>query len=214
MNRETYIKLNMKGKVLDVGCIGSTNIGKLGLHDIIDNENVWGLDIVLPTKKMERFIQGDAENMPIQDNSFDTIVAGELIEHLNNPEKFLEKSQKILRKDGIIIITTPNKNSLINRLFHSYEHRVYHKQRELSKETNFLNESGLHKQLFTKNTIEELIEKNNRFKVLEILYFPYTKLSSDATPKAQKLYFLRKLLHYLLPKSLQENILIKAEVIK
>ena len=40
--------------------------------------------------------------------TFDTIVAGELIEHLPNPGTFLENMSRHLKPDGTLVITTPN----------------------------------------------------------------------------------------------------------
>jgi len=42
------------------------------------------------------------------DIKFDTIFAGELIEHLSNRGLFIESCRKALKKDGRLIITTPN----------------------------------------------------------------------------------------------------------
>jgi SAM-dependent methyltransferase len=39
---------------------------------------------------------------------FDTIVAGEIIEHLENPGQFLRTLRRHLKPDGHVIITTPN----------------------------------------------------------------------------------------------------------
>jgi 2-polyprenyl-3-methyl-5-hydroxy-6-metoxy-1,4-benzoquinol methylase len=43
-------------------------------------------------------------------NKFDLIVATELIEHLQNPEKFLKECKQLLRPKGVLIITTPNRD--------------------------------------------------------------------------------------------------------
>ena len=45
--------------------------------------------------------------LPI-DEQFDVIVAGDLIEHVTNFEGFFENCRRLLRKDGRLIITTPN----------------------------------------------------------------------------------------------------------
>lgn len=53
-------------------------------------------------------IQGDAQNMPFENNSFDIVYATALIEHLNEPIKMLQETYRILKPNGIIIITTPD----------------------------------------------------------------------------------------------------------
>jgi 2-polyprenyl-3-methyl-5-hydroxy-6-metoxy-1,4-benzoquinol methylase len=49
----------------------------------------------------------NAETMDLG-RRFDTIVAGELIEHLENPGLFLRNMQRHLNEDGVLIISTPN----------------------------------------------------------------------------------------------------------
>lgn len=39
---------------------------------------------------------------------FDTIIAGEIIEHIENPSLFLKECRKILKDKGRLILTTPN----------------------------------------------------------------------------------------------------------
>ena len=49
----------------------------------------------------------DAEKLDI-DGTFDYVVAGELIEHLANPGKFLQAAEAKLGAEGRLISTTPN----------------------------------------------------------------------------------------------------------
>jgi 2-polyprenyl-3-methyl-5-hydroxy-6-metoxy-1,4-benzoquinol methylase len=51
---------------------------------------------------------GSAESLSVDLGRFDVVVAGELIEHLNNPGLFLESVKRVLTVDGELIITTPN----------------------------------------------------------------------------------------------------------
>jgi len=39
---------------------------------------------------------------------FDTIIASEIIEHMDNPLHFLIECKKLLKNKGVIILTTPN----------------------------------------------------------------------------------------------------------
>jgi ubiquinone/menaquinone biosynthesis C-methylase UbiE len=45
---------------------------------------------------------------PIEDNFFDAIIAGDLIEHLVDTDVFLEELWRVLRPEGYLLITTPN----------------------------------------------------------------------------------------------------------
>jgi len=55
-----------------------------------------------------KIIQGNAQNIPFPDNFFDVIIAAAVIEHISNPTKMMNQIYKALRKNGVVIITTPN----------------------------------------------------------------------------------------------------------
>jgi len=116
MDRTEFIKKKMLGKTLDVGCEAGE------LHDLIKNKDVYGLDFKVKNLGKNGVI-GNAQSMPFKGESFDTVIAGELIEHLLNPENFLKESKRVLKKNDIIVISTPNKKSWINRILKSSFHK-------------------------------------------------------------------------------------------
>ena len=190
MNRAEFFLGSLKGRILDAGYGCGT------LHNRIvekfGKENVYGLDI--ETKKESgNYKRGSAEEMPFATASFDSVVAGELIEHLQNPERFLQESNRVLRKGGLLFISTPNRESLINRLTHSYE-------------------TPVHPNLFNKKELLLLLDKNG-FKVQEFFCQPYNEENSYGS-KAKWSFFFRGILHYFLPKSLQEEIVLGARKVK
>jgi SAM-dependent methyltransferase len=57
------------------------------------------------------------EVTPFQDGAFDVVLLCETIEHLpTNPHSVLREASRVLKKNGIFIMTTPNFARLINRL--------------------------------------------------------------------------------------------------
>jgi len=52
-----------------------------------------------------------------KNESFDFAYAGEVIEHLYDPDLFLSEINRILKKDGYVLITTPNLLAWYNRIF-------------------------------------------------------------------------------------------------
>ena len=50
----------------------------------------------------------DASPLPFDDNYFDIVYCGELIEHLFNPDHLLEEIHRVLKSGGKCIISTPN----------------------------------------------------------------------------------------------------------
>ena len=187
--RAYFILENVKGKTLDVGYACGT------LHERImkkvGKKNCFGIDTEEEIKD-EMHKKASAEKIPFKDNFFECIVAGELIEHLKKPRLFLEESARVLKKGGRIIITTPNKDSLINRIFHSYE-------------------APLHISLFNKKSLKEALEKKG-FKIIEWKFFPFTEESNYGSRNKWS-FKLRKLIHKILPDSLREDMGVIAEKI-
>ncbi len=118
--KDDFIQNKCRGKVvLDLGCIRHSADFALSdpnwLHDKIKsvaNKSV-GVDY-LPREiaKMNAagydIIYGDVTKpLGIQD-TFDVIVAGDLIEHLTNFQGFFENCTRLLKPNGILILTTPN----------------------------------------------------------------------------------------------------------
>jgi len=56
------------------------------------------------------------EKIPCKDNEFECIIAGEVLEHLDYPQKSLEEFYRILKDNGKLILSVPNVCSLINRI--------------------------------------------------------------------------------------------------
>jgi len=51
----------------------------------------------------------DAEKIPIKDNTFNTVVSVEMIEHLSSVPNHLKEVNRILKRGGVYAIKTPNK---------------------------------------------------------------------------------------------------------
>lgn len=55
-------------------------------------------------------------NVPLKNSSVDCVVATEVIEHLENPWRFLREVKRVLKPGGIAVITFPNFTDFISRL--------------------------------------------------------------------------------------------------
>ena len=64
-------------------------------------------------KKFDK-INGRGEGLPFQNCSFDLIIIQDAIEHINGTDRLIKELRRVLRKNGIIYISTPNKFSLLN----------------------------------------------------------------------------------------------------
>lgn len=115
-------------RVLDIGCLDETALAKRGtsewLHARIAARaaSVTGIDLSdsLPgegivTAPNARIIKGDGTRPDIPATDIDIIIAGEFIEHLENPLDFLREMRR--RYPGHeLVISTPNGASLANGL--------------------------------------------------------------------------------------------------
>ncbi len=107
-------------KILDVGC-GDGFLGKLIKEKF--NSEVHGLDIsnkALKTAKKNGIITKkfnlEGKKWPYKNNFFDVVIAGDIIEHLYDTEKFVQEAYRVLKKGGIFLVSTPNINCYYNRL--------------------------------------------------------------------------------------------------
>lgn len=103
-------------KVLDAACgsgYGSFELSK-------NAKEVFGLDISEETIKYAKetfcadnlnYIIASVTELPFDDNSFDVVVSFETIEHISEEQQhlFLKETKRVLKKDGILIISTPDK---------------------------------------------------------------------------------------------------------
>ncbi len=101
-------------EVLEIACgsgYGSNMLARAGAKKVlamdIDAQAVNKAKGKYQKENLE-FRQGNAEKIELADASVDTIVSFETIEHLGNPEKFLSEAKRILRTDGVALISTPN----------------------------------------------------------------------------------------------------------
>lgn len=51
---------------------------------------------------------GDAMRLPFRSETFDTVVASEIIEHVGNPEALVSEAARVLAPGGTLVVTTPN----------------------------------------------------------------------------------------------------------
>ena len=80
--------------------------------------SVVGVDIDIPSIQEAKrkyknsnltFVSGRAENIPIEDDSIDCVVSFETIEHHDKHQEMLEEIKRVLKADGILIISSPDK---------------------------------------------------------------------------------------------------------
>jgi ubiquinone/menaquinone biosynthesis C-methylase UbiE len=139
------------GNILDVGC----GDGYITSQISQKFKEVIGIDISEQAVRIAKsknpkivFTAASCTNIPFSDNSFDTVVASEIIEHVNyeDGKTFLKEGRRVLKPHGRIIISTPNLSNPYMKFL-----QIRHKNIEHLKE-------------YTKNEFVELISLH--FKVI------------------------------------------------
>lgn len=109
----------ISGKLLEVGCGEGRGVETL----LPLAESYLGIDkieAVIESLKL-RFPEVDFRQAVIpplsglEDNSFDTVVSFQVIEHIQNDRLFLEEIYRVLKPGGKAIISTPNINYTLSR---------------------------------------------------------------------------------------------------
>lgn len=117
-DRWDVIKEKISGReVLDLGCVdheASHEEGKDWLHRKIREKakSVLGVDyaaeeVMRLRDKGYEVVQGNVETLVLH-QTFDVVIAGNIIEHLSNPGLFLETVKSHLKQNSLFILTTDN----------------------------------------------------------------------------------------------------------
>lgn len=138
-------------KFLEVGCgLGyfSNKAFKLGAK--VTGVDV-GSSLIKISKKLTpkaKFKIASASGLPFLDNSFDLVLSTEVIEHVGSQEKALKEMARVVKKGGLLVLTTPNLKfkplfdllSILNiRPYHGYEKWIA--QEDLAKRVSKYNMS-------------------------------------------------------------------------
>jgi SAM-dependent methyltransferase len=104
-------------RVLDLGC----RYGAL-TREYVEGNDVVGVDVdrdaLAEAAKLgieTHWADADAP-LPFADESFDAVVAGELLEHIRDPSSLVAEARRVLRAGGTFVGSVPNAFRLKNRL--------------------------------------------------------------------------------------------------
>ncbi len=115
-HRYAWCRGLVKGRaVLDIACgegYGSAMLAR-------DAASVIGVDVsaeaVLHAKEAYasvpglEFQVGNAASIPLPDNSFDVVVSFETIEHHDKHQEMIDEIRRVLKPDGVLVISSPNR---------------------------------------------------------------------------------------------------------
>jgi ubiquinone/menaquinone biosynthesis C-methylase UbiE len=100
---------------LDIGCGVGYGTAELAYHA----RAVFGIDVADDALRYARthyalqhahYARASASALPFADSSFDVATAFEVIEHLSDWRALLTEARRVLRRDGVFFVSTPNKS--------------------------------------------------------------------------------------------------------
>jgi len=108
----------VKGDLLEIGCGEGRGVEllapKADSYTAVDKieEVVKSLSAKYPESS---FIQANIPPLPFEDNSFDSVVSFQVIEHIKDDATYLKEINRILKPDGKAYISTPNIKMTLSR---------------------------------------------------------------------------------------------------
>lgn len=104
LRRELSLLLpRLRGEVIDVGCGGQP------YRSLVKASRYVGLDIDSPVARAHGVadLLYDGRRFPLADASFDGALCSQVLEHVFNPDEFLREIARVLRPDGLLVLSVP-----------------------------------------------------------------------------------------------------------
>jgi len=159
-----FPKLNkyLSGNILEVGC---------GIGGFLSfNKSVTGVDInselveICKNKKLNAHLM-DFDILPFKTNLFDSVLLDNVLEHIENPIKIITEIHRVLKRNGLILISVPGEKGFA----HDKDH------------VSFYNKSSL-----------KLLLHDNGFNLVKFFNTPF---SSKYLDRNMRQYCLHGLFH-------------------
>jgi SAM-dependent methyltransferase len=105
-------------RLLEIGSGMGHLIGSLeaDFETVALDVNHWALMQSKSVAPLTDLNAGSAESLPFADASFGVVIIKHVVEHLRDPERAISELGRILSSGGILLLATPNLNSLLKPL--------------------------------------------------------------------------------------------------
>jgi SAM-dependent methyltransferase len=157
--------------LLDVGC------GKAPYHSLYEQ---YASKVILTDREPRApalSVVGDAQHLPFADHVCDCIVLTEVVEHLKEPESALKEAARVLKGDGLLLLTWP------------LHYEIHDVPEDYARYTEFgmarlLEEAGF--------ALEEIQRRGDLFSVIHTVLAKPVQLSLEAVRRVPFLGFLAR----------------------
>jgi len=89
----------LNGKLLDVGC------GTKPYKEYLSYTEYVGMEIEGRGKEADAFYDG--KRFPFKKSEFHSVIISQVLEHVFNPDEFLNEVNRVMKTNGVLIITAP-----------------------------------------------------------------------------------------------------------
>lgn len=174
---------NKPNKILDIGCGDGLLLSNI--KNVLPEADLYGIDVYDTKIKEIQIMASDiTQGVPYKKNKFDCVVLGEVIEHLPDPDFILKEIRRVLKRNGILILSTPNLVSWANRILVPIGVQPLFTEtsteKNLGRFFSILGQGGKvqgHLKIFTHKSLEEILKKEkfqieNKYGVTFFFPFP------------------------------------------
>jgi SAM-dependent methyltransferase len=156
-------------RLLDIGCGSGRNLMFIARHrpqyELVGTDIAETTASVLAELGLHGVCADAAQGLPFPDASFDTVLCGEVIEHVIDTDGMLREIHRILKPSGKLILTTPNLAYVPNRVLLLLGIQPLFTETSiatnLGRKFSFLGQGGQtqgHLKIFTLAAAEELLK--------------------------------------------------------
>jgi SAM-dependent methyltransferase len=132
-----YDAVGSESRVLDAGA----GAGELFQYELKDKAmEIVGVDLdprVERNPQLHRGICANLTNIPVEDNYFDLVFSRYVLEHIDNPQEFLQEIYRILKPGGCFLFLAPNRWHYVSIIasftpmwFHNWYNRLRGRQED------------------------------------------------------------------------------------
>jgi len=145
-------------KILDIG-------GGAGDFLVFCRESIPGLSVILVDISEEAVVTAAGKGitgyqvdvgdnaLPFDDNTFDGVHCGDVIEHVFDTDAFINEVLRVLKPGGVMIVTTPNLAFWFNRLALLFGFQPFH--------MHMTSQEGGHIRVFTHRRLRKLLTNHS-----------------------------------------------------
>jgi ubiquinone/menaquinone biosynthesis C-methylase UbiE len=173
---QTITQQHLAGKqVLELGCGEGYGMELLSPHTdlylAVDKKRPVGISF----NNRVKFKQSHLPSLThIDDNTFDTVICFQVIEHIKNDTHLLEEIKRVLKPGGTIFLTTPNKlASLTRNPFHIREYLPLQMQALIASYFSNYKVEGIYGNNVVMSYYEEnrkAVERISRYDIFNVQY--------------------------------------------